>query len=130
MKIFYIFKRMEQNLSRNLNCGMQKDSYQRTPNAEIELDGAFLYLLHKKEHFFYVLLLIYKNHYIVARKKLSSHYFPSYLSDSPPFIFFQGSLTWMYWLPWREMFRMCFRASRILVKYFKQRVNTCINTAL
>lgn len=45
---------------------------------------------------------------------------PNHLSASPAFIFFQGSLTWMYWLPWREMLRMCFRESRILMKYLEK----------
>lgn len=35
------------------------------------------------------------------------------LSASLPLIRFQGSFTWMYWLPWREMVRILRKASRI-----------------
>lgn len=47
---------------------------------------------------------------------------PYHLSASPPLIFFQGSLTWMYWLPCREMLRMCFRESRILMEYLRKKI--------
>lgn len=38
----------------------------------------------------------------------------TYLSSSPPLIRFQGSFTWIYWLPCRDMVRILRKASRIL----------------